>query len=177
MAMPFEPCRSIQGDSAAAIGLLRIKGLSCFEVDSLDVAADAAFGEAQRHPRLEARDRARLHIRMGREEIVQPIRPGVHQPLHLSGAAGVIGLQLIVADVEPSAQILPDCLLALRFGRAAQGGQVIRLDAREVVLGLRVDHAEHRVGVGLAVDVRDSPIVAGDRHASCLRTPSRKLWR
>ena len=72
-------------------------------------------------------------------------------------------LQLAVADVEPRAQILPDRLLALGLGGAAQRGEIVGLDAREVVLGLGVDHPEHRVGVGLALDVGDAPIVAGDR--------------
>ena len=50
--------------------------------------------------------------------------------------------------------------------------EVVGLDAVEVVLGLRVDHAEHRVGVGLAVDVRDAPVVADDGDALRLLLPA-----
>jgi hypothetical protein len=34
----------------------------------------------------------------------------------------------------------------------------------EIVLGLRVGHAEHGVGIGGAAHVGDAPVVAGDRH-------------
>ena len=44
----------------------------------------------------------------------------------------------------------------------AQCGEVIRLDAIEIVLGLRVDRAEHGIRIGPAVDVGDAPVVAGD---------------
>ena len=49
--------------------------------------------------------------------------------------------------------------------QAADGPDVVALHAGEIVLGLRVDHAEDGVGVGLAVDVRDAEVVADDRHA------------
>ena len=45
---------------------------------------------------------------------------------------------------------------------------VVRLDAIEVVLGLRILHAENNVGVGLAINVGDAPIVPNDGDARCL---------
>ena len=93
--MPFEPCGSRSGGSAAAIARCgRVESLELVEVDPLDVAADAAFGEAQRHPRLEAGDRARMHVGMRGKEVVEAVRPGVHQLPHRHRAARIIGLQL-----------------------------------------------------------------------------------
>ena len=50
--------------------------------------------------------------------------------------------------------------------------EVVGLDPVEVVLGLGVDHPEHGVGVGLAVDVGDAPVVPDDRDARAPRAPS-----
>ena len=49
---------------------------------------------------------------------------------------------------------------------------VVRLDAIEVVLGLRVHEPEDGVSVGLPVDVRDAPVVASDRDVLRLLLPS-----
>src|ERR1019366_2008238 len=46
------------------------------------------------------------------------------------------------------------------------------LDAIEVVLGLGVDHAEYRIGVGLAVDMRDAPVVPDDGDVRRPQLPS-----
>ena len=64
---------------------------------------------------------------------------------------------------------LPDGGLAFGFGGAAQSGEVVPLHAVEVVLALGVDHAEDGIGVGMAVDVSDAPIVADDGDASRFR--------
>ena len=45
----------------------------------------------------------------------------------------------------------------------------------EVVLGLRVDHPEHRIGVRGPMHVCHAPIVAHDRDAVSLRTPARQV--
>ena len=47
-----------------------IEGVQLVEVNAFDVAADAPFGEAQRHPRLEPRQITRVHVRMGGEEVI-----------------------------------------------------------------------------------------------------------
>lgn len=62
--------------------------------------------------------------------------------------------------------------LALGLGEAAEADEVVALDAVEVVLGLRVHHPEHRVGVRLAHHMRDAPVVAGDRHPGRLSFPA-----
>ena len=55
--------------------------------------------------------------------------------------------------------------LALGFRQAAKAIQEVRLDPVEVVLGLRVDHAEDGVGVAAAMDMGDAPIIALDGDA------------
>ena len=82
-------------------------------------------------------------------------------------------LELGLADVEPCAQILPDRPLALRLRRPAERGQVIGLDPRKIILGLGIDHPEHRVGVGPAMDMGNPEIVAGDGDRLRLFAPSR----
>ena len=99
---------------------------------------------------------------MGRKIIIQAIGPGLHQLLEPGRAAGIVGLQPGRIDEQALAQILPDRLLALGFGKAAQVDQIIGLDPVEVVFGLGIDHAEHGVGVGRAMDMGDAPLVAGD---------------
>ena len=99
---------------------------------------------------------------MGGEIIVQAGGPGVHQRAQPRRAAAIIGLQLDRVDPEPLAQILPDRAFALGLGGAAQRGQQIGLDPREIVLRLGVDRAEHGIGIARAADMGDAPIVAGD---------------
>jgi hypothetical protein len=64
---------------------LAVEGLQLAQRDPLDVAADAALGEAQRHPRLEPGDDLRLHGGMGGQVEVQPVGPGVHQAFSQAG--------------------------------------------------------------------------------------------
>ena len=111
------------------------------------------------------------------KKVVQAIRPGVHEPLHLRGAPGVVGLKLRLADVEAGAQVLPDRLLAFRLGGSAEVCKIIGLDPREVVLGLSVDHAKDGIGVGVPVDVRYAPVVPRDHHVRGFGPPSRELGR
>ena len=51
----------------------------------------------------------------------------------------------------------------------------VGLDAIEIVLGLRVDHPEHGIGVGMPVHMRDSPIIAHDGNVACFFCPTRLL--
>ena len=53
------------------------------EFDLLDIAADAAFGEAQHHPRFEVRQHPGVNFWVGGEKVIEPVRPGIHQPPHL----------------------------------------------------------------------------------------------
>ena len=135
------------------------------QVDALDVAADAALAEAERHPRLELRDHARLHVRVRRQVIVEAVSPRVHQRLQPLRALVVFRLQIGGIDEELHAQVAPDLLLALSLGEPALRVDEVGLDAVEIVFRLRVHQAEHHVGVGLAVDVRHAPVVTDDRDA------------
>ena len=156
--------RPVRGRAAVESGEL-------LEVGALDVAADAALGEGQRHPGLEAGQHARPDLGMGGEVEIEAGRPGVHQPPQPGGRAAIIGPELGRVDPQPLAQILPERALALGFGEPAESGQIIGLDPVEVVLGLGIDRAEHRVGVGRPADMGDAPIVAGDRDPRRLRPP------
>src|SRR3954454_13648547 len=51
--LPFDP-RAERGGNRP----VRIERLELIEIDALDIAADAALGEAHDHPRLEVRQRA-----------------------------------------------------------------------------------------------------------------------
>jgi hypothetical protein len=156
---------------------LRIEIPKPIEIDALDVTADASFREGHHHPRFEPVDHARTNVSVRGEEVIQSIRPGVHQLAHLWRTFRVVGLQFRLTDIEARAKVLPDGLLAIGLRRAAEIGQVIGFDAREVVLRLCVDHAEHRVSVSMAVDVGDAPVVARDRHVRGFGAPSGKLRR
>lgn len=61
-------------------------------------------------------------------------------------------------------QILPERALALCLGQPPEVGEIVGLHAVEIVFGLRVDRAEHGIGVGLTLDVRDAPVITRDRH-------------
>ncbi len=142
------------------------------EIDMLDIATDAALGEAQGHPWLEPGEHLRLCLGMGGEIIVQPVGPGVHQRAQPWRALAVLRLKLDGIDPQPLAQILPDRALALRLGGAAERGQVIGLDPREIIFCLGVDRAEHGIGIAPAMDMRDAPIVAHDLDPCGLGLPA-----
>ena len=98
-----------------------------------------------------------MHLGVRREVIVQPVRPGLHQLAQPGRALRVIPLQHLGIDEQPLAQVLPDRTLALGLGEAAEADQIVGLDPVEVVLGLGIDHPEHRIGVGLAHHMRRCP--------------------
>ena len=161
--------------SAVSCGPGAIERAQVRDRHPLDVTADRAFAERQRHPWLEARDDARLHLGMRGEVEVQAVRPRVHEGLQPRGTLGVLRLQRVGADEELHAQIAEDLALPLGFGEPPHGVDEVRLDAIEVVLSLRVDDAEDRVRVRLAVDVRDTPIFADDRNVLRLPLPTRDI--
>ena len=159
-------------------GGLAVEGLEVAQRDTLDIAADAAFGEAECHPRFEAGQHLRL-ARMNREVEVEAICPRIHQLAQPGGAAGILRLQFGIVDEQPLAQIGVDRILDIRFARsfrgAAEGGEIIRLDPRKIILGLRIDQPEHRIGIGASLDVRNAPVIAGDRHARGFGLPPRHI--
>ena len=139
-----------------------VEGFQLAERHPFDVAADAALAEAQGHPGLELGDDPRFHLRVAGEVEVQPVGPGVHQALQPGRAGGVLSLQVHRVNEQLHPQVAVDRRFALGFGQPSQRVDVVGLDAVEVVLGLGVGHAEHRVGVGFAMDVGDPPGVARD---------------
>ena len=144
------------------------------ERHAFDVAADAAFGKAQRHPRREVRQHPRMHPRMVGEIVVERVGPRGHQRPEPRRRRGIAGFKPRRIDEQSLAQVGPQRRLAVGLGEAAEAGQIVRLDPREVILGLGVDHAIDRVGVGVAADVGDAPFVAGDGCAMGLRGRCRR---
>ena len=67
--------------------------------------------------------------------------------------------------IHALAQIAPDRGFAVMFGGDAQIGGVIGLDAVEIILGLGIDHAEHRILVCVPLHMGDAIAVTGDRDA------------
>src|SRR5215471_16951136 len=103
---------------------------------------------------------------------VNAVSPGDHEALEPLGAGGVLTLEVVRIEKEALPQILPEGGFTFSFGRAAERGEVVGLDTIEVILALRVDHAEDGVCIRLAVNVRDAPVVAGDGHAGELSLPA-----
>ena len=107
-------------------------------------------------------DHLRFCFGMGGQIEVQPVGPAIHQCLQPGGAFGIVGLQRDGIQEQLLTQVGPDGLFAFGFRSAAQVGDVVGFDPVEIVFGLRIGHAEHRIGVGLAMDMGDAPVVAGD---------------
>ena len=165
-----------QFDGGQFHGLPGVEGFKPAEIDALDIAADAAFGKAERHPRFETGDDARFHCGVRGEIIVQRIGPGGGQRLQPGGACGILRLQFCRIDEQLHAQIAPDGAFAFGFGEAALRVDEVGFDPVEIVFGLGVDHAEYGVGVGLALDVRDAEIIAGDGDGGLVLVPTVSLW-
>ena len=155
----------------------RVELLNAAGVHTGDVATDAAFGERERHPRLELREQLRLHLRVRGQIVIQPIGEAVHQRLQPHRALGVLRLHVERVDEQLHAQVAPERALAFHFRRAAHRGDVVRLHAIEVVLGLRIHHAKHGIGIRFAIDVGNAVLVAHDRDAVGLFLPFRRLRR
>ena len=142
-----------------------VKRLELGRRHTLDIAADAALGKGERHPRLEMSQNLGMNRGVIGQIRVQPRRPGPHQRLHARRAGAEELLQMRRIDEQPLAQILPQRAFALGLGQPAQIDQIIALDPRKIVLGLRIDHAVHRIGIGMPVNMRDAPFVARDGDA------------
>ena len=142
--------------------LAGVEGLQPGEIDAFDVAADAAFAERQRHPGFEAGDDARFHLRVRGQIMIERVGPGGAQAFQPARRGLVLRLQLGRIDEQLHPEVAPDGAFALGLGQAALRVDEVGFDAIEIILRLGVDHAEHGVGVGLALDVGDAPIITGD---------------
>ncbi len=151
---------------------LPVERLELIEVHALDVAADAPFGERQRHPRLEPLDDPRRQRRVGVEKVIQAAGPGVHQLFQPVGARLVLRSHIVGIDEQLHSQVPVHLGLAFGFCQAAHGVEIVRLDAIEVVFGLDVGHAEDSIGIGPSVNMRDAPGVADDRDVAGLSLPA-----
>ena len=89
-----------------------------------------------------------------------------------SGLAAYSDLQVIGIDEEFHPQVLIDSRFAFGLRKPSHRVDVIRFDAIEVILGLRVLHSENCVGVGLTMNMRDAPIVANDGDVLAPPAPS-----
>ncbi len=145
------------------------------EVHALDVASDASFGKAQRHPRLEFLDDPRLHFGMLVKVIVQTVGERIHQRLQPRRTLGVLLLQRHGIDEQFHPQVLINLGLAFRLCQSPHRVDVICFDAIEVVLGLGIFHAKDGIGVCFPVDVRDAPIIPDDGDVLGLALPARDV--
>jgi len=112
---------------------------------------------------------------MGGEEIVETVGPRIHQVFQPRRGAAVHRFQLHLVDEQTLAQVRPQRGFSFRLRQPAERREVVRLDAIEIVFGLRIGHAEHGIRVALAVHVRDAPVVADDRHRGGLLLPAHRV--
>jgi hypothetical protein len=103
---------------------------------------------------------------------VQAIGEGIHEGAEPHRTRGVFGAELGGVDEELHAQVAVEFFLAFDFGEAAEGVNVVKLDAVEIVLGLRVEQAEDGVGVGFSEDVGNAPGVADDGDVAGVLLPA-----
>ena len=130
------------------------------EGNSFDIAADRAFEEIHRHPRLESLQQRRLDVRVGCQVVIEAVRIRIAQRLQPVGGSRISRLGLIDGHVQARPHVAEDGRFAIDLGQPPGGPDVIALDAREVVLGLRIQHAEHGIGIGFAIDVRHAVVIA-----------------
>ncbi len=82
-------------------------------------------------------------------------------------------LQVLRPDEQALAQIVVHGRLTLALREAAEPDEIVAFDACETVFSLRVQGAEDRIGVGLAVHMGDSPVVAHDFDVPGFAQPAR----
>ena len=86
-------------------------------------------------------------------------------------------LQPADIDEQSCAQVAVEGGFTLGLRQPTEAHEVVALDSIEIVLRLRIDHAEHRVSVGFAVDMCDAPIVADDVDLLRMLLPARTFAR
>ena len=144
--------------------LAPVKRGDALQRDLLDVTADRAFEEVHRHPRLETGQQGRFDVRVRGQVEIEAVGKRIAQGLQPPGRGRVRRPRLVDGHVQPRTHVAVDRRLAIDLRQAPGGPDVVAFDAREVVFGLRVQHAEHGIGIGLAVHVRHPEVVADDLH-------------
>ena len=119
--------------------------------------------EGQWIPRLEAGEQQRSYLGVSREVVVEPR----HEPVAQRPSAAIKPAVLLAGEawnLERAIEPIPgDGIRAIHLRRPPQRLDVVALDTREVVLGLRIGEPEGRARVGAGPDVRDAPSVPVDR--------------
>src|SRR5580704_8160516 len=110
------------------VRLVRVKLPKLADVDAFNVAADAAFGEGQRHPRFKAMNDPRRNGGVFRQEIVQSVRPSQHQRLEPRGTLAEFLAQAARIDEQSLTQIAVESRLALRLCQHSQALEVVAFD-------------------------------------------------
>ena len=163
------------GCSESERGARTVEGFEVFERNRFDVAADAAFGEGEGHPRLEMRDQFRTHAGVRVKVEIEAVGKGVHERAEPRGAGGVVGAEFDGVDEELHAQVAVEFFFTFDLGEAAEGVDVVEFDAVEVVFGLGVEQAENGVSVCLAKNVGDAPSVADDGDLARVLLPAGEI--
>ena len=172
MAIPFDPLGSrllLQSRNALTAS---VKCFQFLQVHFLDVAPDAAFGKRKSHPGLEVLNHSRLYLGMPGEIEVGPIGERIHQLPQPFRARRIVFFQDLGVDEHLHAQILIDLAFPLCLGQPPHGIQVVGFDPVEVVFALRIDHAKDGIRIGLAINMRHSPVVADNGDVLSFRRPS-----
>jgi hypothetical protein len=105
--------------------LYRVKIAKLAEVDTFDVASNAAFGKGQCHPRFEAMDDLGQSPGMLRQEIIQAVRPSHHQGLEPRWALAITTAQAIAIDKHSLTKITVYGRLAFGLRQHSETAQVV----------------------------------------------------
>ena len=132
------------------------------KIHSFDIAANAAFGEGQRHPGFKSVDDTGRDLGMHVKIVIEAVGEGIHQGLQPLGAFLVLSLHVDRIDEQLHAQVAKQLRLTLCLCQATHRVNIVCLDAVKIVLSLGVQCTEYRIGIGLPIDVCNAPFVSAD---------------
>lgn len=139
--------------------------------------ADAAIGPEQGVPGLEAGEQGGLHLGVRVQVEVDAIGKGVTELLQPVRGALVIAQGPGGVKDQPVQQVVIEFARSFHFGHASQFFDIVRLHAVEIVLALRIQEPEDRVGIGLAINMGDAAVVADNGDSGGLFFPVTDLLR
>src|ERR1700730_635021 len=122
--MPRRAAAGRDGETVGAAGnrlarrlprLPRVELPKLRQVDAFDIAADAAFGEGQRHPGLETMDDFRRNGGVLRPEVIYSVRPSHHQCLEPGRALQKSSAQSARVDEQSLTKVAKDGRFAFRL--------------------------------------------------------------